>query len=97
MGAAPIIQRIRLTRFRFPFEDVGRDLTFAMGPFYEPGSRGSRSVLGIRIETDIGVTGEYMSIAPGTFEQIQAFGEFLIGKNALGARAVLQPGQVSPA
>ena len=83
MGAAPIIQRIRLTRFRFPFEDVGRDLTFAMGPFYEPGSRGSRSVLGIRIETDIGVTGEYMSIAPGTFEQIQAFGEFLIDKNAL--------------
>ena len=83
MGSIPIIQKITLTRYRFPFDNVGSDLSFAMGPFYEPGGRGARSVLGIRIYTDIGVTGEYMSIAPGTFEQIQQFGSFLIGKNAL--------------
>ena len=74
MGQAPIIQKITLTRYRFPFNDVGSDLSFAMGPFYEPGGKGGRNVLGIRIDTDIGVTGEYMSIAPGTFEQIQQFG-----------------------
>ena len=38
---------------------------------------------GYVVYTDIGVTGEYMSIAPGTFEQIQQFGSFLIGKSAL--------------
>ena len=83
MGSIPIIQKITLTRYRFPFNDVGSDLSFAMGAFYEPGGKGARSVLGIRIYTDIGVTGEYMSIAPGTFEQIQQFGSYLIGKNAL--------------
>ena len=54
-----------------------------MGPFYQPGGKGSRTALGVRIYTDSGVTGEYMSIAPGTFEQIQSFVSFLIGKNAL--------------
>ena len=83
MGAVPIIRRITLSRYRFPFEGVGRDLSFAMGPFYEPGGKGARSVLGIRIETDMGVTGEYMSIAPGVFEQVQQFADFLIGKSAL--------------
>ncbi len=79
MGNVPTIQKIKLTRYQFPFMDVGRDPSF-MSPFYEPGNQGFRSVLGIRIYTDIGVTGEYMSIASGTFEQIQMFGSYLIGK-----------------
>ena len=82
MSSTPIIRNIQLTRYDFPFENVGKDLGFAMGAFYEPGSMGSRRVLGIRINTDTGVTGEYMSVAPGTFEQIQSFAPFLIGKNA---------------
>ena len=73
MSSKPIIRNIQLTRYDFPFENVGKDLGFAMGAFYEPGSMGSRRVLGIRINTDTGVTGEYMSVAPGTFEQIQSF------------------------
>ena len=82
MSSKALIRSITLTKYRFPFENVGHDLGFAMGPFYEPGSTGSRTVLGIKIETAIGISGEYMSIAPGTFEQIQSFGEFLIGKDA---------------
>ena len=39
--------------------------------------------LGIRIHTDEGLTGEYVSIAPATFEQINMFAPFLIGRNAL--------------
>lgn len=83
MSSTPIIRKIQLTRYRFPFDDVGHDLTFAMGPFYQPGGKGYRTVLGIRICTDAGINGEYMSIAPGTLEQIQTFGPFLIGKNGL--------------
>ena len=82
MSSKALIRSITQTKYRFPFENVGHDLGFAMGPFYEPGSTGSRTVLGIRIETDIGISGEYMSIAPGTFEQIQSLGGFLIGKDA---------------
>ena len=83
MGNVPIIQKISLTRYQFPVENVGKDLSFAMGAFYQPGGRGTRVALGIRIYTDIGVTGEYMSTAPGTVEQIQAFGPYLIGRSAL--------------
>ena len=83
MGNVPIIQKISLTRYQFPFNDVGKDLSFAMGAFYQPGGKGLRVALGIRVYTDIGVTGEYMSTAPGTVEQIQAFGPYLIGRSAL--------------
>lgn len=83
MKPFPIIQKIQLSRYRIPFPNVGRDLGFAMGPFYEPGSVGSRAVLGIRIFTDAGIVGEYMSIAPATYEQILMFAPFLIGKSAL--------------
>lgn len=83
MNGFPIVERIQLTRYRFPFHDVGYDLSFAMGAFYSPGQQGTRSALGIRIHTDEGVTGEYVSIAPATFEQINMFAPFLIGKNAL--------------
>ena len=51
--------------------------------FWEPGAKGGGTVLGIRIHTDTGITGEYMARAPGIFEQIQSFGPFLIGKNGL--------------
>ena len=83
MNGNPMIERIQLTRYRFPFNDVGYDLSFAMGAFYDPGQKGVRSALGIRVHTDEGVTGEYVSIAPATFEQINMFAPFLIGKNAL--------------
>ena len=64
MSKYPVVERIELIRNRFPFEDVGRDLTFAVGPFYEPGSAAFRTVLGIKVQTDLAVTGEYFSIAP---------------------------------
>ncbi len=83
MRDAPTITAIQLSRYRIPFPNVGRDHGFAMGHFYEPGSTGHRMVLGVRIHTDIGVTGEYMSIAPATFEQALMFVEYLIGKPAL--------------
>lgn len=83
MADYPLITRISLKRYRIPVADMGRDLSFAMGPFYEPGSTSYRLALGIRIDTDQGVSGEYFSIAPATVEQIQMFADFLIGKNAL--------------
>ena len=82
MNNIPLIQNIELTRYDIPVADVGKDLSWAMGAFYEPGTTGSRRLLGIRINTNSDVSGEYISSAPGTFEQIQSFAPFLIGKNA---------------
>ena len=83
MKGKPVITRIELHRFEHEHKDVGRDLSFALGPFYEPGSITHRRALAIRIHTDQGPVGEYVSIAPGTFEQICMFADLLIGKNAL--------------
>ena len=79
----PVIDRVEITRYLFPWHDVGDDLSFAVGPFYEKGSQRTRRLLGIKIFTDEGVTGEFMSSAPGTFEQMQAVAPLLIGANAL--------------
>ena len=52
VSSTPTIKKRQLTRYRFPFADVGHDSAFAMGPFYEPGSKGFRSVLGTQIHTE---------------------------------------------
>ena len=85
MNDTPTITAVQLSRYRIPFPNVGRDHSFAMGHFYEPDSTGHRMVLGVRIHTDLGITGEYMSIAPATFEQALMFVEYLIGKPACSA------------
>ena len=51
MCSAPLIRNIELTRYDIPVEDVGKDLSWAMGAFYEPGTTGYRRLLGIRINT----------------------------------------------
>lgn len=83
MANYPVIDRIEISHYRFPWHDIGDDLNFAVGPFYEKGSQRTRKLLGIRIFTDEGVTGEFASGAPGTLEQMQAVAPLLIGANAL--------------
>ena len=83
MTTAPIIQRIELSRYRIPTYDLASDVSFAMGQFYQPGAHGSRTRVGIKIYTDQGVTGEYMSGAPAAYEQMLIWVNFLIGKSAL--------------
>ena len=83
MGTAPIITRVELSRYRIPTYDLATDVGFAMGQFYQPGAHGSRSRVGIKIHTDQGVTGEYMSGAPAAYEQMLMWVNFVIGKSAL--------------
>ena len=83
MRDSPIVRKIKLTSYKLPLENLATDLAFAAGAFYEPGSRSTRNLLAIQVYTDIGVTGEYISITPATREQIQMIAPFLIGKNAL--------------
>ncbi len=83
MADKPKITRIEVHQFDYELRDAGRDLGFALGSFYEPGSVAKPKAVGIKIHTDAGVTGEYVSIAPATFDQICIFADYLIGQNAL--------------
>jgi len=83
MADKPKITQIEVHEFEYGIRDVGQDPSFALGLSYEPGNVAKRRALGIKIHTDAGVTGEYVSIAPATFEQISMFADHLIGKNAL--------------
>ena len=83
MNTVPIIKKIKLTRFKLPLNDIGYDVSFGQGVFYEPGSLTYTSPLAIQIYTDEGITGEYITGTPSVLEQIQILGPFLIGKNAL--------------
>ncbi len=66
MKGKPVVTRVELHEFEHELKDVGKDLGFALGPFYEPGSTVKRHAVAVRIHTDVGVTGEYVSIAPAT-------------------------------
>ena len=79
--SSPVITKIEITQYRIPYKDTA---TTGIGIYYEPGaSTGGRKLLGVRIMTNEGIVGEYISIAPGTLPQIYAIAPALIGKNPL--------------
>jgi hypothetical protein len=65
---APTITEIESTEFSYPIEDLG----YSEGGFslvYEPGSTIDRTLFGLRIHTDVGITGEYIGgNSPGMAE-----------------------------
>ena len=80
MNDYPIIKKITFNRYQFPLENM-RNHTLSW--VYEPGSKSARNIISIKIDTDLGISGEYFSIAPGTFDQMRAIAPILIGQNGL--------------
>jgi len=79
---APEIARIESIEFSYPLDDVGTDEN-GFNLVYEPGTTTERKLFGIRIETDEGITGEYVGgNSPGA-AQYNTFADYLIGKNPL--------------
>jgi L-alanine-DL-glutamate epimerase-like enolase superfamily enzyme len=79
---APEISRIESIEFSYPLEDVGTDEN-GFNLVYEPGTTTERKLFGLRIETDVGVTGEYVGgNSPGA-AQYNTFADYLVGKNPL--------------
>ncbi|NUB93429.1 hypothetical protein HT576_20740 [Haloterrigena sp. SYSU A121-1] len=56
---APTITRIESREFQYPLEDVGTDRN-GFNLVYEPGETTRRKLFGIKIHTDVGLTGEYV-------------------------------------
>lgn len=78
----PRITRIESTEFSYPIENVGTD-EHGFNLVYEPGSTAERKLFGLRIETDTGVTGEYVGGNSPAFAQINTVADYLIGENPL--------------
>ena len=79
---APEITRIESIEFSYPLEDVG-PTPGGVDPAYIPGNTLDRKLFGIRIHTDVGVTGEYVGGNSPGMAQVNMFGDFLVGKNPL--------------
>ena len=81
MNDYPIIKKITFNRYEFPLKNM--ETSVILSSCYEPGSKTSRNVISIKIDTDLGISGEYFSIAPGTYDQMRAIAPLLIGENGL--------------
>jgi len=79
---SPEITRIRSTEFGYEIPDVGYDQA-GFNIVYEPGSTIERKLFALEVETDEGITGEYVGgNSPGA-AQINMFADYLIGKDPL--------------
>lgn len=78
----PTITRIESTEFRYALEDIGKDQN-GFNLVYEPGATTERKLFALRIETDVGITGEYVGGNSPAAAQINTFADYLVGKNPL--------------
>jgi len=78
----PTITKVKCLEFEAPWEDVTGNPD-GWGFLHQPGSVHNRQRFAARIHTDEGITGEYITVNPSGFSQVDAFGEYLVGKNPL--------------
>jgi len=79
---APEISRIESIEFSYPLDDVGTDEN-GFNLVYEPGTTTERKLFALRVETDVGITGEYVGgNSPGA-AQYNTVADYLVGKNPL--------------
>ena len=78
----PEITRVETTEFSYPIEDLGFSPD-GFNPIYDPGADTERKIFGIKVETDTGITGEYVGGNSPAMAQVNMFGDYLVGKNPL--------------
>ena len=76
MNSKPTITAIEIVQWETELRDVEPEPTIGI-PTYKPGSVIKRRSHGIRIHTDIGITGEYMGGSPMDYTAIAGFARVL--------------------
>jgi L-alanine-DL-glutamate epimerase-like enolase superfamily enzyme len=79
---APEITRIESVEFSYPLEDIGYDEA-GFNYVYDPGSTIHRKLFGLKVHTDVGVTGEYVGGTSPGMAQVNMFADHLVGTNPL--------------
>jgi hypothetical protein len=82
MSQPPKITRLIITQFWHEVTDRGVDYN-GFNAVYEPGARANVHHYVLTIETDQGITGEYVGGNPVSYAQLGMVARYLIGKNAL--------------
>lgn len=82
MSTKPKITSIEVISYSSEITDMGREATIGI-PIYEPGSKISQTNFGLKIHTDIGITGEYLGGSAMDYTAIGGLASTLIGRNAL--------------
>jgi L-alanine-DL-glutamate epimerase-like enolase superfamily enzyme len=82
MANAPRITRLTVHQFWYDVVDRGVDYN-GFNAVYEPGARRRVHAYVFTIETDQGITGEYLGGNPVSYAQVGMVAHYLIGKNAL--------------
>jgi L-alanine-DL-glutamate epimerase-like enolase superfamily enzyme len=78
----PTITGIETVEFTYPIEDAGNNPK-GFDMVYRPENTHERTTYAIRIETDEGISGEYVGGNPPAFAQVNMVADYLIGKNPL--------------
>ncbi|MEF8802404.1 MAG: enolase C-terminal domain-like protein [Halolamina sp.] len=79
---APEITRIESTEFSYPLADLAAD-ELGFNLVYTPGETVERKLFALRIETDEGISGEYVGGNSPGFAQVNMVADYLVGKNPL--------------
>jgi L-alanine-DL-glutamate epimerase-like enolase superfamily enzyme len=80
MAPDAAITRIETVEFAYPLADVGTD-PHGFNLVYEPGSTTERKLFAVRVETDAGVTGEYVGGNSPGMAQLNTVADYLIGRD----------------
>lgn len=78
----PRITRIEIIEFEETWNDIAPEPSIGM-PIYSPGSTMTRRAHALKIDTNIGIRGEYIGGHGIEYAGIKAFARILIGRNAL--------------
>ncbi len=97
MGSAPLITRITSHRLRYEVPGLGRAAD-GVGAAYDPAGRSSRDAVVLTVETDAGVTGEFVGYRQSNsrasvYAQIAEIAPRLIGRNALERESIWRDGR----
>jgi L-alanine-DL-glutamate epimerase-like enolase superfamily enzyme len=79
---APQIERVETIEFGYPLADVGTDDN-GFNLVYDPGNTFERRLFGLRIHTDVGITGEYVGGNSPAMAEFNMVADYLVGENPL--------------
>jgi L-alanine-DL-glutamate epimerase-like enolase superfamily enzyme len=82
MNGKPIITAVELHEFWYEVHELGFDYN-GFNLVYEPGAVTRAGGFALRVETDEGVTGEFVGGGPAEAGELRMWARYLVGKNAL--------------
>ena len=82
MKCKPYITQIEIFQFEYKLDDIGAEPTIGI-PIYKPGNTHKALANGVLVETNEGITGEYIGGSSTEYSAFPQFAPSLIGRNAL--------------